>query len=45
MAVTGAPRASRYFGRKRFKRFSPSAMRNIAAETAMRPLMAGLTVT
>src|SRR5712692_3618152 len=34
MAVTGAPRSCKYFGRKRFQRFSPSASRNIATETA-----------
>ena len=32
--VTGAQSASRYLGRKRFQRFSPSASRNIATETA-----------
>src|SRR3989442_1449256 len=36
MIVTGAPRASRYFGRNFFQRFSPRLMRNIASETAMR---------
>src|SRR5712691_64561 len=34
MAVTGAPSICKYFGRKRFQRFSPSASRNIATETA-----------
>ena len=34
MAVSGAPSASRYFGMKRFHRFSPSASRNTAPETA-----------
>src|SRR5882724_9072630 len=34
IAVTGAPRPSRYFGRKRFQRFSPSASRKTAPETA-----------
>src|SRR6266849_9514963 len=34
MAVTGAPSTCKYFGRKRFQRFSPSASRNIATETA-----------
>src|SRR6266478_10241149 len=34
MAVTGAPRSCKYFGRKRFQRFSPRASRNIATETA-----------
>src|SRR5437879_12280811 len=34
MAAIGAPRISRYLGRKRFQRFSPRASRNIATETA-----------
>src|SRR5207244_11730907 len=34
MATIGAPRISRYLGRKRFQRFSPRASRNIATETA-----------
>src|SRR5438034_1180643 len=34
MAATGAPSISRYFGRKRFQRCSPSASRNIAMDTA-----------
>src|SRR6187431_183247 len=34
MASTGAPRASRYFGRKRFQSSSPSPIRNIAPATA-----------
>src|SRR5437879_11141142 len=36
MAAIGAPRISRYLGRKRFQRFSPRASRNIATETATR---------
>src|SRR5438094_9134575 len=34
MAAIGAPRISRYLGRKRFQRFSPRASRNIATQTA-----------
>src|SRR5216117_3843965 len=34
MAAIGAPRISRYLGRKRFQRFSPRASRNTAIETA-----------
>src|SRR5512138_616611 len=34
MATIGAPSDSRYLGRNRRQRFSPRAMRNIAATTA-----------
>src|SRR5712692_5473003 len=34
MASTGAPSTSRYLGRNRLQRFSPSAMRNIAPAAA-----------
>src|SRR5689334_9694885 len=34
MAVIGAPRLCRYFGRKRRQRFSPRFMSSIAEETA-----------